>query len=101
VPIVLAVHELCTNSVKYGALSAAGGSVEIAWSVDEGRHHVFFEWREQGGPKVRPPTRRGFGSTLLHSNLARELGGEVSVDYPPEGLVFHVRAPLSDVNRQA
>jgi PAS domain S-box-containing protein len=99
VPIALAAHELCTNSVKYGALSLPDGLVEITWSVDEGRHNVTLEWREVGGPPVSAPTRQGFGSKLLVTNLARELGGEVSADYRPEGLVFRVHAPLSDVNR--
>jgi len=100
VPIALALHELCTNSIKYGALSVPGGTVKVTWTVDDERRHVDFEWREAGGPAVAAPTRRGFGSTLLTSNLARELGGEVSVDYPPEGLVYRVHAPLSEINRK-
>lgn len=100
VAVSLAIHELCTNSVKYGALSEPGGEVRIAWTLEDSRHHVSFEWREEGGPIVAPPSRRGFGTTLLVSNLARELDGEVTLDYPPEGLVFRVRAPLSEVNRQ-
>jgi two-component sensor histidine kinase len=99
VPIALAAHELCTNSVKYGSLSVPQGSVAITWTVDEGRRHVTLEWREVGGPPVTAPTRQGFGSKLLVTNLSRELGGEVSVYYRPDGLVFRVHAPLSDVNR--
>jgi PAS domain S-box-containing protein len=98
-PIALAIHELSTNSVKYGALSAPGGKVGIRWTVDGERRFVDFEWRERGGPRVAPPKRRGFGSTLLTSNLSRGLGADVHVDYPPEGLVFKLRAPLSEVNR--
>jgi two-component sensor histidine kinase len=98
-PIALAIHELCTNSVKYGALSVPEGKVTVRWTIDGERRQVHFEWRERGGPPTIPPTRRGFGSTLLTSNLSRGLDGEVQVDYPPEGLVFSVRAPLSDINR--
>ena len=99
VPIALAVHELCTNSVKYGALSAPAGSVKISWSADAERRNLGFEWRETGGPRVERPTHRGFGSTLLVSNLASALGGEVRTDFQPEGLIFTVKAPLSAVNR--
>jgi PAS domain S-box-containing protein len=99
VSVALAVHELCTNSVKYGALSAPAGLVKIGWKMDAAREHVAFEWREQGGPLIEPPSRKGFGSTLLTSNLSSALGGEVQVEYPPEGLIFRVHAPLSALNR--
>jgi PAS domain S-box-containing protein len=99
VAIALAVHELCTNSVKYGALSVIEGSVRISWSVDETRDHVEFVWRELDGPPVAEPAKRGFGSTLLISNLSSALAGEVQMDYAPEGLVFRVKAPLSEINK--
>lgn len=99
VSVALAVHELCTNAVKYGALSAPAGKVQVSWTVDEDRRNLDFEWRETGGPVVTAPARSGFGSTLLMSNLGRELGAEVAAEYPPEGFVFRVRAPLSDINR--
>lgn len=100
VAISLAVHELCTNSVKYGALSALEGTVQIFWTVDDGRQHVDFEWREEGGPAVSAPTRKGFGSTLLVSNLTHTLGADVLIDYPREGLIFRVHAPLPGVNEE-
>lgn len=89
VSITLAVHELCTNAFKYGALSAQGGSVEISWGVESGPRgpHYFFEWRESGGPPVCEPTRKGFGTSLLERGLARDLGGEVQLTYAPDGLV--------------
>ncbi|CAN7643870.1 hypothetical protein LJR219_005057 [Phenylobacterium sp. LjRoot219] len=68
VPLVLALHELGTNAVKYGALSSLTGSVNLAWTVvaaDDGRHEVVLDWTEKDGPDVQPPTRRGLGSRLL------------------------------------
>jgi PAS domain S-box-containing protein len=100
-PVTLAIHELCTNSVKYGALSRPQGTVSVRWSVDEGRDHVHFEWRELGGPVPEPSARRGFGSTLLTSNLSQSLGAQVDLDFQPGGLVFTVKAPLSEINRRS
>lgn len=97
--VVLALHELCTNAVKYGALSVPSGKVAISWTMDADRRNLDFEWRELRGPPVTPPTRRGFGSTLLNANLARELSAQVEVEYPGEGMIFRVRAPLSEINR--
>ena len=83
--IALAIHELCTNSVKYGALSRPGGRVAIEWGLAAGGESFAFHWRERGGPPVTPPERRGFGSRLL-AGLRNELGGEVALEYPPAGL---------------
>ena len=66
-------------------LSGDGGQVDIAWGLEpSGR--IRFVWEEQGGPAVAPPVRRGFGSRLIQEGLARELNGEVTMDYLPEGL---------------
>ena len=76
VPITLAVHELCTNAFKYGALSNDAGRVDISWGRDsEDERLFFFEWRESGGPPVSPPARKGFGTSLIQRGIARELGG--------------------------
>jgi PAS domain S-box-containing protein len=97
--ISLAVHELCTNAFKYGALSVAGGHVHIAWGrEDRGEDgQFFFEWRESGGPPVSPPSRKGFGTSLIQRGLGREFGGKAEIDYAPEGLVcrFSARAQPS------
>ena len=89
VSISLAVHELCTNAFKYGALSVDGGHVRITWGREDEHKDgaFFFEWRESGGPPVLPPTRKGFGSSLIQRGIARELGGRAEIDYAPEGLV--------------
>ena len=92
----LALHELCTNAAKYGALSAPEGVVEIVWQVlgngDSRRLH--FTWTESGGPQVETPARKGFGSRLIQKALAMELTGEVHVLYNPTGVVCVIDAPL-------
>ena len=99
VPVALAIHELCTNSVKYGALSVSTGAVHISWAADDERRNVDFTWEEVGGPAVAPPEHKGFGSTLLSSHLESSLAGNVTIDYRPAGLIFQVHAPLSEINR--
>jgi two-component sensor histidine kinase len=85
VDLALCLHELGTNATKYGSLSAGQGAVEIRWRrVAEGR--VELAWRESGGPQVRPPTRRGFGSRLLQQGLSRGAHPVVHTDYAPDGL---------------
>lgn len=87
--VSLALHELATNAVKYGALSVERGRVEVIWTLrPEGGFRL--RWEEIDGPTVSPPERRGFGSTLLERVTGRELGGEVRVDFRADG----VRATL-------
>ncbi|HET6969757.1 MAG TPA: HWE histidine kinase domain-containing protein [Phenylobacterium sp.] len=97
VSLAMAFHELATNAGKYGALSAAGGHVDIEWNVDSMTSPTVVEidWRERGGPPVAPPTRRGFGSRLLETGLAREFDGKVELSFEPEGVRCHMRLPLS------
>jgi two-component sensor histidine kinase len=85
-PIVLAIHELCTNSVKYGSLSTPDGVVQLTWGRSDERDEFVFEWREIGGPTVSAPSRTGFGSILLGRMLEAELGGKAEVDYAADGL---------------
>jgi len=88
----MAMHELATNAAKYGALTQPEGRVRIAWTVTDGVLHL--RWTEEGGPAVTPPTQRGFGSRLLESGLAGELGGSARLAYEPTGLVCEIIAPL-------
>jgi len=86
--LALAVHELATNAVKYGALSTDHGTVNLSWQVSElesGRR-VEIEWLERGGPKVSAPTRNGFGTRVVRSTLSGARDGTVSLDFAPEGL---------------
>jgi PAS domain S-box-containing protein len=94
--IAMALHELVTNAVKYGALSNDTGKVDMAWTaLDEaGNRRLIFRWSESGGPPVQPPSRRGFGSRLIERSLAQDLGGEVKVDFAPTGVVCTLDAPL-------
>lgn len=95
VSIALAVHELCTNAYKYGALSNAEGSVAVTWRLDPGEVPVFcFEWIERGGPAVKKPERSGFGTRLLTRGLTHEMGGNVEFEFPPQGLEFRFRVPV-------
>lgn len=66
-PLVLALHELCTNAVKYGALSVPKGRVEISWAVSDTTQRLTLLWQEVGGPKVSKPSRKGLGSALLRA----------------------------------
>jgi len=83
--LALVIHELVTNSCKYGALSTAEGQVAITISHADDQS-LEIDWRENGGPKVVPPTRRGFGSTIIERTIPHELGGSATVDYAPDGL---------------
>lgn len=95
----MAVHELATNSMKYGALSVAGGEVAVRWGLEpiDGDQCLRLTWTESGGPKVTPPARRGFGSLLIQQVLAADFGGKVTLNYPPEGLRFELQTRLSNL----
>jgi PAS domain S-box-containing protein len=98
--LALVFHELATNSAKHGALSgAAAGKIDIAWQVEPTPQgdRIGLRWQESGGPPVTPPTRKGFGSRLIEGGLARDLDGEVHLDYEPAGLVCKILMPLPQV----
>ncbi|SIT03939.1 Bacteriophytochrome (light-regulated signal transduction histidine kinase) [Roseivivax lentus] len=90
--LALVVHEMVTNSVKYGALSAPKGRVRITLSRT-GAGALQIDWQDIGGPPVSPPTRRGFGSTIIEKSIAFELGGESTISFPPEGVVARFVVP--------
>jgi two-component sensor histidine kinase len=92
VALAMALHELGANAVKYGALSAPEGRVDLSWTCRDDRLRL--TWRESGGPPVAPPERQGFGARMLQRGLAAELGGKVSIDFEPSGVVCSVDAPL-------
>ncbi len=93
-PLTMSLNELCTNAVKYGALSNSTGRIEIAWTVDEKAQQFKLTWTEKGGPLVRAPTRRSFGTRLI-GRLATELQGDVRVRYEPTGFVYELDVPLT------
>jgi two-component sensor histidine kinase len=88
--LALVVHELATNSVKYGALSVAGGTLDVSCTQHDGE--VAVVWTERGGPPVSAPTGPGgFGSKLVAMSLGQQLGGAIAYDWPPEGAVVTLR----------
>ena len=91
VALSMAVHELCTNAIKYGALSAESGHVDIDWREEDGR--LRWQWRERGGPPVAQPARTGFGSRMIERALAMQLSATVTIDYQATGLVCTIDAP--------
>jgi two-component sensor histidine kinase len=93
--IAMALQELATNAVKYGALSNDAGGVRIQWSLVDGKPpRLRLVWSEAGGPTVEVPTRRGFGTRLIERSLAHDLGGRADIRFEPTGLVCAVDAPL-------
>jgi two-component sensor histidine kinase len=96
--MTLAMHELSANAVKYGAWSNDRGVVTVAWQrmEEDGAPRLHLEWREEGGPPVTPPERRGFGSRLIERGLAGELNGQVALWFDPAGLRCTVEAPLPE-----
>jgi two-component sensor histidine kinase len=86
--LTMAIHELATNSMKYGALAVAGGEVTIRWKFLplHGEEYLQLCWVESGGPTVVSPERRGFGSRLIEQVLADDFRGSVTVTYEPRGL---------------
>jgi two-component sensor histidine kinase len=95
--IVLSLHELETNAIKYGALSVPDGRVSLSWSLsDEGvGRRLQLRWREHDGPAVSAPERTGFGSRLTSALISRRLSGTALVEYDPAGLRWTFDAPLS------
>ncbi len=92
VPMAMILHELCTNALKYGALSNADGRVAISWTTapDERGTAINLTWVETGGPPVHPPQQDGFGSRLIGS-LTQQMNGGFKTEYAPTGIVCEVR----------
>jgi PAS domain S-box-containing protein len=96
--LAMALQELATNAVKYGALSNAAGEIRITWTHDAGSSpsRLQLRWQESGGPPVATPTRRGFGSRLIERSLAQDLDGTAHMQFEPGGLVCTLDAPLEE-----
>ena len=89
-PLIMALHELGTNALKYGALSVDRGSVSVEWTVSDSE--IGLVWRETGGPAVSPPTTRGLGSRLL---VAQGALRSVDLDFHPDGVICRMVFPLA------
>jgi two-component sensor histidine kinase len=97
--LAMVLHELATNSVKYGALSAVAGTLDVAASVDDESRDVVLVWTERGGPSVPPPRElSGFGSKLLTRTMTSQLNGSVEHNWSAEGVIITLRL---DTNRLA
>jgi len=98
VTTAMALHELYTNAVKYGALRSAAGSVEFSWeTTDQPDKWLTLKWFEHSAEPVPKPTRRGFGSTMIENALGAEFNADVKMDYRPEGLQCTVIARQREV----
>ena len=98
VSLAMAVHELCTNAIKYGALSNTVGTVSVTWKISEGvdRPRLRLYWKEDGGPTVNKPSRKGFGTRMIEQGLAAELQGQVLLEFATSGLHCVIDAPLPE-----
>ena len=92
-PLGMILHELATNAAKYGAFSSPAGRASLSWWFVAATGELELRWIETGGPSVPPPSRRGFGSTLIETNARRQLKGELLMDWQPTGLRCSIRLP--------
>ncbi|MDX2203342.1 MAG: PAS domain S-box protein [Hyphomicrobiaceae bacterium] len=97
--IGMALHELATNAVKYGALANETGRIDVRWRLieQETESRILLTWSEHGGPAVSPPERRGFGTTLMRDVPAKALDAEVELKFAPAGLHWSLDAPVGAV----
>jgi len=98
--IGMALHELCTNAAKYGALSKETGRIDVAWAVRRdrtGAARFRIAWTERGGPPVVPPKRRGFGSTVIGNMVQTSLDAEVTLGFAPTGLAWTLECPADQM----
>ena len=91
--LALALHELFTNSAKYGALSTRSGRLAIGWQAENDL--LILTWEETGGPLVRTPKSRGFGTRSLLASVESQLGGQAQFDWRSEGLLCRLEVPLT------
>ena len=94
--LALVVHEMMTNSAKYGALADSAGQVEVAWRLDQGGR-LIIEWTESGGPPVKPPSRRGFGTTLIERSIPFDLNGDAELRFDLLGVRARFVVPANYV----
>jgi len=98
--ISMAVHEMATNAIKYGALSGQTGHVEIAWEVESGdadECRFTISWIERDGPPIIAPTRLGFGTKVIKDMIELGFDGEVKLDYEPSGLSWRLVCPVTKI----
>ena len=96
-PLAMVLNELCTNAVKYGALSNASGRVDISATVDDSQEQCRLTWAESGGPAVHEPTHRSFGTRLIEHSFVSQLHGEARLTFEPSGVVCVLDIPLASL----
>ena len=96
-PLAMVLNELCTNAVKYGALSNPTGRVEITATADDAQKQFRLEWTESGGPPVRAPSHRSFGSRLIEHSFVNQLQGRANLDFAVSGVVCTLDIPLASL----
>jgi two-component sensor histidine kinase len=102
--IGLAIHELATNAIKYGALSVPAGKVKISWAFDGeplAPRELLLKWVEHGGPRVVPPSRKGFGHLVIGEMIERSLNTKVALEFFPHGLEWSISIPATNLVVQA
>jgi PAS domain S-box-containing protein len=99
--IGLAIHELATNAIKYGALSVPAGKINISWKFDSESRKLMLKWVEQGGPNVIPPSRNGFGHLVIREMIERSLNAAVALEFARPGLEWSVSMPPTNLVRGA
>ncbi|MDB5516537.1 MAG: histidine kinase [Tardiphaga sp.] len=100
IALAMTLNELCTNTTKFGALSIPAGRIEIAWAINDETQRLRLTWTEKGGPAVRPPARRSFGTRMMES-LGQQLNGQVQLAYEPAGFVYVLDVPLASLMANA
>jgi two-component sensor histidine kinase len=94
-PIAMVLNELCTNAVKYGALSNPSGRIEINGSIDNDARMLRLSWTEKNGPRVHEPKRRSFGSKLMEQAFVGPLRGSAKLEFAPTGVSYQLETPLA------
>ena len=97
-PLAMVLNELCTNAVKYGALSRPTGRVDIEATVTDSGDSFLLTWVEKSGPAVREPARRSFGSKLIEHAFVAQLQATAHLRFDPDGVIYELRVPLAQVN---
>ncbi|HYE44499.1 MAG TPA: PAS domain S-box protein [Caulobacter sp.] len=100
--LTMVFSELATNAAKYGALSQPSGTLALSWSVLAGVESMLtLSWREEGGPEVRAPSRRGFGTRLIRRCIEHDLNGQIDIRFEPTGIRSDIRIPLDIISARA
>jgi two-component system CheB/CheR fusion protein len=99
----MAIHELATNAVKYGALSVPEGDVAVTWTVERNgdEEYLALNWIEQNGPPVTAPVKKGFGTILIERGLSHDLAGEAKIQFLPDGVQARLRTVVGNPNKSA